>query len=310
MAGREVAIDCTCPPGFDLPESLPKNPIPLQIGFVETYKHNWTDLHLRGGLPVGGHKTTLENILVLGQQPACGEFLESSCLKEAADRLSFQDPTRLHRLAFMESFSKEEVDQLVSPDSPMHVLALTLRERPLILRVIQKDSDAFEEVHQSYHDRVYYYIYHRIGHIEESEDLTVETFFRVWQAIDRGVYEQKGPIAGYLVRIAHNLVANNYRDKNRKQVNSLDDGKTGEIPAGDEFDPQAWVERIAANEQLRQELSRLNPLQREVIKMHLIDGVSHTVIASKVGKTEGAVKAQLHRARIILRRNMSNTDSS
>lgn len=153
-----MVVDCACPPGFDLPDRLPPNPIPLQISFLEAYQHNWIDLHIRNGLPVGGHKTTPENVVAFGQQPACGEFLRRSCLEEASTRLSFQDPTILHRLALMDFFPKEEVDKLVSPDSPMHVLAVTLSERPLIKRVIQKDPDAFEEVYISQRDKVHNYM--------------------------------------------------------------------------------------------------------------------------------------------------------
>lgn len=110
------------------------------------------------------------------------------------------------------------------------------------------------------------------------------------------MYEQKGPITGYLFRIAHNLVADNYRDKKGKQVNYLADGITGEIPAGDEVDPQARVERRAVIEELYQGLTKLSLLQQEIIRMRYLTGMEFSDMAVALNKTEGAIRTMLHRS--------------
>ncbi|MDV7391119.1 sigma-70 family RNA polymerase sigma factor, partial [Arthrospira platensis SPKY1] len=78
------------------------------------------------------------------------------------------------------------------------------------------DKDAFGELYKLYVDRIYSYVYYRTGNAAEAEDLTARIFERAMKHIAN--FEQQGvPFSAWLYRIAHNLVANWYRDHSRRK---------------------------------------------------------------------------------------------
>lgn len=75
---------------------------------------------------------------------------------------------------------------------------------------------AFGELYDRYVERIYNYVYYRTSNPRDAEDLTERVFFRAIRHIEN--YEDRGlPISAWLYRIAHNLVANWYRDNSRRQ---------------------------------------------------------------------------------------------
>ena len=69
---------------------------------------------------------------------------------------------------------------------------------------------------------LYSYVYFRTGNTQDAEDLTARTFHQALANIRR--YNERGlPLAAWLYRIAHNLVANSYRDRARKPQVPLDE---------------------------------------------------------------------------------------
>ena len=98
--------------------------------------------------------------------------------------------------------------------------ALPSEDSDLVLRA-RTDAEAFGHLYERYVDRIYAYIYHRVGNAQDAEDLTARTFYRALDNLDR--YEDRGlPFAAWLFRIAHNLVANWHRDRSRRRFLSLD----------------------------------------------------------------------------------------
>ena len=85
----------------------------------------------------------------------------------------------------------------------------------------RSEPAAFGQLYEHYVDRVYSYIYHRVGNVQDAEDLTARTFYRALDRLD--TYEDRGlPFAAWLFRIAHNLVANWHRDHGQRRFLSLD----------------------------------------------------------------------------------------
>ena len=84
------------------------------------------------------------------------------------------------------------------------------------------DPEAFEYLYRRYVDRIYNYHYRHTSHQVEAEDLTSRTFYRALRSFHR--YRETGAsFQAWLFRIAHNLVANWYRDQARKQTVTIDD---------------------------------------------------------------------------------------
>ena len=78
---------------------------------------------------------------------------------------------------------------------------------------------------------VYSYSYYRVGNHHDAEDLTEQTFLQAYRHFERAQRESQGrPLRPWLIRIAHNLAANYYRDRSRKPQTPIDDAGTISAP--------------------------------------------------------------------------------
>ena len=99
-----------------------------------------------------------------------------------------------------------------------------------LVTLAKTEPEAFGELYQRNVDRIYSYVYYRVGNATDAEDLTARTFYQALGNIDR--YVDRGvPFAAWLYRIAHNLVANHHRARSRWQLASLDDLELSGSPA-------------------------------------------------------------------------------
>lgn len=177
------------------------------------------------------------------------------------------------------------------------------QERVLIERA-QADPLQFAALYDQYVDKVYNYIYQRTGNRFDAEDLTARTFLRAFTHLER--YTFRGvPFSAWLYRIAHNAVANWYRDRQRHQVVSLDAlvlyGQGEERP---EDLTEAQDERRGLLESIRQ----LPAERQQLLILKFSEGLTNAQIAQVMGRTEGAIKSLYHRTLLALRQDLrSNT---
>ena len=84
------------------------------------------------------------------------------------------------------------------------------------------NSEAFSFLYNQNVNRIYNYIFYRVGSEDDAEDITSRVFYRAFGHIQ--TYEDKGiPFSAWLYRIAHNLIANWHLDKQRRKEVSLDE---------------------------------------------------------------------------------------
>lgn len=173
-------------------------------------------------------------------------------------------------------------------------------EEALIERA-KRDADAFGELYERYVDRIYNYIYYRTGDVHEAEDLTARVFYRALNHI--GKYNQHGaPFAAWLYRIAHNLVANWYRDRNRRKYVRLDDLVT---LAEKGLGPHHQAEQNEEAQTLIKTMSRLPAERQQLLILKFVEGMSNADIAKIMGRSEGAIKSLYHRTLLALRDDLS-----
>ena len=85
------------------------------------------------------------------------------------------------------------------------------------------DAD-FSELYKAHLKDVYSYSYYRVGNHHDAEDLTEQTFLQAYRHFARAQQESQGrPLRPWLIRIAHNLAANYYRDRSRRPQTNIDD---------------------------------------------------------------------------------------
>jgi RNA polymerase sigma-70 factor (ECF subfamily) len=178
--------------------------------------------------------------------------------------------------------SSEELDSL-EPDE-------------VIVERAKQDKAHFGLLYERYATRVYSYVYYRTGNHHEAEDLTAKVFVQALSHID-GYHHRGIPFSAWLFRIAHNLVANWHRDRSRKPAVGLEEAehvsvKTDAIGAAEDR-----VEVLKA-------IAQLPPDRQSLIVLKYVDDLTNAEIAAVFGKSEGAVKALLHRTLRALRTSL------
>src|SRR5215217_1717438 len=85
-------------------------------------------------------------------------------------------------------------------------------------------DEAFSQLYKAHLRDVYSYSYYRVGNHHDAEALTEQTFLQAYRHFERAQRESNGrPLRPWLIRIAHNLAANYYRDRSRRPQTPIDD---------------------------------------------------------------------------------------
>ena len=123
----------------------------------------------------------------------------------------------------------------------------------------------------------------------EIDDLVQEAFFRAFRRLDG--WRAEATFRSWLFTIAGNLLRDEFRKQKGRRLLSLDDR---DLP--DRADPHADLVANEAGERLRQGLSRLPRLQREVFLLRVQEGIDYQQIATALGTTPGAARVHYHHA--------------
>jgi len=176
------------------------------------------------------------------------------------------------------------------------------REEQELIERAKHDREAFGELYERYVDRIYQYIYYRVGNPQDAEDLTARVFFRVLDALPRYKCTQ-APFEAWLFKIARNLVSNWHRDQNRRRFISLEDVPLLQRLLEHE-PPDHLVERRDEYEHLYRAIRSLAEDRQTLLYLKFIEGKSNAEIGKILDKTEGAVKALYNRTLHTLRREL------
>ena len=153
---------------------------------------------------------------------------------------------------------------------------------------------AFEDLYRAHLRDVYSYAYYRVGNHHDAEDLTEQTFLQAYRHFERAQRESDGrPLRPWLIRIAHNLAANLYRDRSRKPQTNIDES-TMPLPA-----IHTTEDLVEGRDELARILAGVDQLpddRREALILRFALGMDNREIARALGRTDGATKVLLHRA--------------
>ena len=156
----------------------------------------------------------------------------------------------------------------------------------------QLDAE-FSDLYRAHLRDVYSYSYYRIGNHHDAEDLTEQTFLQAYRHFERAQRESDGlPLRPWLIRIAHNLAANYYRDRSRRPQTAIDDATVLTAP----HDTETLVEGRDELQRILEGVAELPDDRREALIMRFALGMDNREIARAMGRTDGATKVLLHRA--------------
>ena len=156
------------------------------------------------------------------------------------------------------------------------------------------DLPAFEALYRRHLGRVHGVIARLVGHHgARAEDLTQDTFVRAWQALPG--YRFESAFGTWLYRLAANTALMDLRARRSRPQSDGDD----------ELDlvgvPDSAGHATALSVDLERAVAGLPPRARAVLVLHDVEGWKHEEIANALGMAVGSSKAQLHRARGLLR---------
>lgn len=167
------------------------------------------------------------------------------------------------------------------------------------------DASAWEFIVTTYSRRIFNLAYRFTFNVEAAEDLTQEVFIKIYKTLDQ--YDPKqGDLSNWLMRIARNLIIDDYRSRQRKLQNiSAEDIQEHVFHLRSiELSQQAEIERKELAEQVQKAIQKLPPDLRICVILRDIEELSYQEIADLLEIPEGTVKSRINRGRIELAKLM------
>jgi RNA polymerase sigma-70 factor (ECF subfamily) len=148
----------------------------------------------------------------------------------------------------------------------------------------------FSSLYKQYAPDVHRYALYLSGQRADAEDITAETFARVWASPEPIVM---ATVKGYLFTIARHLFLHGVRKSSRHDALNEDlcDPREG---------PSEQAEQSAKLQSVLMELQKLPEASRSALLMHAVDGMAYDEIARVLIISLAAVKVKIHRARLAL----------
>lgn len=172
----------------------------------------------------------------------------------------------------------------------------------LIQRIAEGEDCALAQLMQRCESAVRSRILSIVRDRTAADDLTQETFLRVWT---RAGQYHGGSAEGWVGRIATNLALNHLRGNRRRPVQQLrrdddDEDTTGDLsdlvadPGA--IDPLDLVDSVELERHLRRALDEL-PTEKQLVHQMVVDGAELRTVAEELGIPIGTAKSRLHYTR-------------
>ncbi len=157
------------------------------------------------------------------------------------------------------------------------------------------DRRAFERLYRTHVDRVHGICTRMLADRQLAEEVTQDVFVRVWQKLPG--FRGESAFSTWLHRVAVNVVLSRRKRAGIHNARTADDEALDEAPTRAEF--------VGERLDLDGAIAGLPPGARRVFVLHDVEGFTHEEIGEQLGITPGGSKAQLHRARMLLRAALS-----
>lgn len=171
----------------------------------------------------------------------------------------------------------------------------------LVRRCRAGDGAAWEEIVSSYSRRIFNLAYRFTSSVEAAEDLTQEVFIRIYKTLDQ--YDAKqGDLSNWLMRLARNLIIDDYRHRQRNPQNSYADDVEDHTFHLRAIGTSAHkeIERRELCAQVQEGIDKLPPDLRTCVILRDIEELSYKEIVDALDIPEGTVKSRINRGRIEL----------
>ena len=165
-----------------------------------------------------------------------------------------------------------------------------------VARAARGDRHAFERLYRRHVDRIFSLCKRMVGDRSHAEELTQDAFVRAWEKLDQ--FRGDSAFGTWLHRLAVNVVLNDRQTERRRRDRQDDSVEDVDAMAHGDIRP-APTPGLSID--LERAIAGLPPGARKVFVLHDVEGFTHGEIGEMLGVTAGGCKAQLHRARLLLR---------
>ncbi len=177
-------------------------------------------------------------------------------------------------------------------------------DEELVAMYVSGENEAFDTLLERHKDRIYNHIYYVVRNADMADDLFQETFVKAIMTIRQGRYHESGKFASWLMRIAHNLVIDQFRVEQNVNIISNDESDYDLFSTLDLSDSSKESELI--NEQtltdVRLLMDELPESQREVVYMRFYQDMSFKEISETMGISINTALGRMRYALINMRK--------
>jgi RNA polymerase sigma-70 factor (ECF subfamily) len=179
-------------------------------------------------------------------------------------------------------------------------------DQEFVEQILKGDREAFELLYETYFRRIYRFALRRLGDAGEAEDVAQEVFLTVIKVLPS--FQGTSSLLVWMFGITRNKVNRRFRGR-RARLESLDEGEGSELAAEQPSTDQAVEARRMLNRCEAVIENDLTPLQRRIFHLKHLRQQSIRTIATALGKSEDAIKANLYRMRRALSEGVPGLDS-
>jgi len=156
-----------------------------------------------------------------------------------------------------------------------------------LVRDAVENPAAFGRLYDSFIQRIYRYVYSRVGTSPEAEDITSQTFIAAYESLGR--YREQGQFSVWLFRIARSKMNEHFR-RSRREVGL--DAAERIVEVDDALGSLIQNEELA---RLRFLIKKINDDERELLRLRYVAELSFAEMAEVLDKREDAVKKSVYR---------------
>ena len=173
----------------------------------------------------------------------------------------------------------------------------------LVVKAREGSQKAYADLMQRYKDSIYFMVLKMVNNKEDAMDLTVETFAKAFEKLDK--YQPDYAFSTWLFRVATNNCIDFIRKKklNTTSIHGMVDEDGDDMPLqikSDTLNPEESSIKKQQTEELKQLIESLPTRYRNLITLRYFDELSYEEIAQQLDLPLGTVKAQLFRGRYLL----------
>ncbi|MCM1336172.1 MAG: sigma-70 family RNA polymerase sigma factor [Candidatus Amulumruptor caecigallinarius] len=179
-----------------------------------------------------------------------------------------------------------------------------MTDNGLVEAYVNGDNKAFDELLKRHQNRLFAYINRIVGDTDVANDIFQETFMKVITTIRQGKYVDTGKFSAWLMRIAHNLIIDHFRQEKAEKTISADaedstilnDARLSEDSIEDD------MVSTQLHEDVRRIVDALPEAQRDVLRMRFYQGMSFKEIAEATGTGINTALGRMRYAILNMRR--------